>query len=483
MSSKKNILFILADQLRHDFCGCYGADFLSTPNIDQLAADGVLYETVISPSPACVPARASIMTGRSALENRVTDNAKWLRPDHAQMGILTWPQQLATAGYHTAAIGKMHFYPWDISEGFQYRVIAEDKRHIDIQDDYTMYLKKRGYNRLHANVHDGFFEHKGAIISKIPEEHQIDRYVCNETCDYLDTLDGTKPFALMVGFPGPHCPYDPTQEVMDQMKLAPMIPSVPCTPESEHFRPTSVFENGLSWNGVDLTVFTEAQKEKIRLHYAALVQGIDEHVGTIIAKLKTLGIYDDTIILFSSDHGDYLGDFGMLGKGLFYESSCRIPLIVRHPEQEAMVVSHPVSLTDTYQTILNFADFEVEDTDDSTVLAPFGKSLERSPIFGSIQNSWMLRNDCYQYTISANGLEEFYDMCNDPTQQQNLIREQPFPAAALEMRSELMKRVFTATHNGNSDNIAKVNNLNHSKGFDEFNYEGWQRPYPFAAPK
>ncbi len=481
MNKQKNILFILADQLRHDFCGCYGADFLKTPNIDQLAADGVLYETAVSPSPACVPARGSIMTGRSALENRVTDNTKWLRPDHADMGILTWPEQLAMEGFQTAAIGKMHFYPWDISEGFQYRVIAEDKRHIEIQDDYTMYLKKRGYNRLHGKEHDGFYEHKGAIISKIPEKYQIDRYVCNETCDYLNAVDKDRPFALMVGFPGPHCPYDPTQEIMDQMPDVPTIPSVPCTIESELFRPNSIAANKLPWNGVDLTEFNEEQKQKIRRHYAALVQGIDAHVGTIIEKLKELGIYDDTIIIFSSDHGDYLGDFGMLGKGLFYESSCRIPLIIKHPEQTTMRVSHPVSLTDTYQTIRSFAGLDVVDTTDSTVLAPFGTSDERAALFGSMDGSWMLRNTQYQYTISSNGLEEFYDLVADPTQQNNLLREQNFSDVALAMRSELMQRVFNAVQNGNSDTIAKADNMNRKVGLDPFNYKGWKRPYPYKS--
>ncbi len=95
---KKNILFILTDQQRADFCGCYGADWVKTPNLDNLAKEGVLYKTAVTPSPACVPARASLLTGKSAIENRVTDNSKWLRPDHDEMGVYTWPQQLSKNG-------------------------------------------------------------------------------------------------------------------------------------------------------------------------------------------------------------------------------------------------------------------------------------------------------------------------------------------------------------------------------------------------
>lgn len=481
MAKKKNILFVLADQLRSDFCGCYGADWLQTPVIDNLAKEGVRYCEAISPSPTCVPARASLLTGKSPIENRVLDNTQWLRPDHEVMGIKTWPTQLAEMGYHTAAIGKMHFYPWDILEGFQHRVIAEDKRHIEIQDDYTLYLKKHGYNRLHGRESEGYYEHVGAIISKIPEEHQIDRYVLNETCDYLDCMDPEIPFAMMVGFPGPHCPYDPTQEMMDKIDPNCVVPpSVPRTEASDHFREKSVRENAYPWNGVDISNFTEEQKVKIRRHYSALVQGIDEYMGILIQKLKDKGIYEDTIIIFSSDHGDYLGDFGMAGKGLFYESSVKIPMIVRNPGQEPGEVNHLVSLTDIYNTILTFAGKEVEDTTDSTVLAPFGKSETREPVFGCNEQGWMIRNDKYQFTMYRVGVVELYDLDNDRLQQNNLVNNPEYKDVVDDMTKQLLERVFAAMCAGNDDMIAKDNIYTRDHGPAPFNYEGWQRPYPFC---
>lgn len=480
--SKKNILIIFPDQLRADFCGCYGANWLKTPCIDQLAKEGVKYTSAVSPSPACVPARASMLTGKSALANRVTDNRKWLRPDHEEMGIYTWPQRLVKAGYHTAAIGKMHFYPWDITEGFQHRVIAEDKRHIEIQDDYTIYLKKHGYNRFHGSVSEGYYENVGAIISKIPEEHQIDRFVCNETCSYLDCIDKEQPFALMVGFPGPHCPYDPSSEMMNQIdKDAPVPLSVPRTEDSDKFRPQNIKDNSYPWNGVDIENFTEEQKKKVRRHYSALVQAIDEYTRIIIQKLKDRGLYEDTIIIFSSDHGDYLGDFGMAGKGHFYESATRVPLIVRYPGQEPMVVNETVSLTDLYNTILSFAGLDVTDTEDSTVLVPFGNHKSRSKVFGCNSQGWMLRDNQYQYTVYYNGVRELYDFINDPGQQINLLHNKEYDEKAEAMRTELEHRVFMAINEGNQDTIAKPDNMNRKKGFDSFNYEGWKRPFPFNA--
>lgn len=484
MEKKKNILFVLADQLRADFCGCYGADWLQTPTIDTLATEGVKYCEAVSPSPTCVPARASLLTGKSPIENRVLDNTQWLRPDHDDMGIHTWPTQLVEMGYHTAAIGKMHFYPWDITEGFQHRVIAEDKRHIEIQDDYTLYLKKHGYNRLHGKESEGYYEHVGAIISKIPEEHQIDRFVLNEACDYLECIDKETPFAMMVGFPGPHCPYDPTQEMMDKINPHCIVPkSVPATESSEYFREKSVRENAYSWNGVDISNFTEPQKEKIRRHYSALVQGIDEYLGILIQKLKDKGLYEDTIIIFSSDHGDYLGDFGMAGKGLFYESSVKIPMIIRYPGIEPMEVNYLVSLTDIYNTILTFAGKKVENTTDSTVLSPFGESKMRKSVFGCNEQGWMIRDNQYQFTMYAIGVVELYDLHKDRAQQHNLANDVKYKEIVEKMTKELLARVFAAMCAGNEDMIAKGNNYNRSTGMDPFNYEGWKRPYPYVKDK
>lgn len=478
--SKKNILLLFPDQLRADFCGCYGADWLSTPNIDALASEGVRYREAVTPSPACVPARASLLTGKSALANRVIDNSMWLRPDHKAMDILTWPQQLVEAGYHTAAIGKMHFYPWDISEGFQHRVIAEDKRHIEIQDDYTLYLKKHGYNRYHGSEHEGYYENQGAIISKIPEEHQIDRYVADEACAYIKSMDKDRPFAMMVGFPGPHGPYDPSEDKLDRVPKGPMPASIPETATTVKFKAKNHRDNSLPWNGVDLSTFTETQKQNVRRHYSALVMAIDDYVGEIIQTLKDEGLYEDTIIIFTADHGDYLGDFNMAGKGHFYESSYKIPLIVRHPDREVMEIEHPVSLTDVYNTILNFAEIDIEETDDSTVLAPFGKGEKRSPVFGSNEMGWMYRDNRYLHTIYYNGVRELYDLENDREHQNNLIDSPEHQQLISSLQDKLFARVFGAISEGDTDNIAKFNNMKTTVGPDGFNYEGWKRPYPFS---
>ncbi len=203
--------------------------------------------------------RASLLTGRNAIANGVLGNDQWLRPDREAAGVQTWPQRLVAAGYATAAIGKMHFYPWDISEGSSARVIAEDKRHIRIQDDYYHYLQRHGHAKRHGSEHDGYFEHKGAIASKIPAEHQVDVWVADEASRFIEGYRDDRPFALMVAFPGPHDPYDPPPELAGLFDPAAMPPSIPATADSAAFGESFIAAYLRPWNGVDYTAFTEAR--------------------------------------------------------------------------------------------------------------------------------------------------------------------------------------------------------------------------------
>ena len=289
MATLPNIVFIMPDQLRADFLSCYGADFISTPHIDSLAAEGIRYERAYSAYPICVPARASLLTGLNAIRNGVLDNGQWLRPDLAECGIRTWPEYLNEQGYYTAGVGKMHFYPWDINHGLQYRVIAEDKRWLQIRDDYYHLLREHGHRKYHGIDHDGYLENKGAIVNRLPWELSVDHFVGVEACRFIDAYAGDGPFAMMVGFPGPHCPYDPNQEFLDQVDPAKMPPAIPDAGDTPLLRQRNIDSNKLPWNQVDYAEFTDAQKQKIRAHYAASVLQIDYEVGQILDSLRNAG--------------------------------------------------------------------------------------------------------------------------------------------------------------------------------------------------
>lgn len=483
ISSKlPNLIFLMPDQLRADFLGCYGANFLATPHIDSLAARGIRYTRAYSTSPICVPARASLLTGYNALRTGVTDNGLWLRPDHAACGMATWPQLLAAAGYYTAAIGKMHFYPWDSRLGFQYRSIAEDKRWLYIRDDYYHYLRENGYRKLHGNEHAGYYEHRGAIVNRLPWEFSVDHFVGQEACRFLRTYGHDAPFAMMVGFPGPHCPYDPNQEYLDQIDASKMPAASPETPgDHPKLRQQNIRGNRQPWNGVDYTEFTDAHKQKIRAHYAASVQQIDDEIGDILRTLREQGLADNTVVIFASDHGDYLGDHNLIGKGTFFESSIHVPLIVRAPAMPAtQTCDDLVELLDVTATLLYYAGVDAPGPLDSIPLPGVGSPHERrrDHLIGVVSNGWMIDDGTWRLAKYATGEHLLFNRADDPTEQRNLIADAASQADYRRLDARLTTAIMAAATDSHADK--RLYDGASLSGDPDFGREGWQRTYPQA---
>lgn len=480
MSQMPNILFIMPDQLRADFLGCYGADFIETPHIDRLAREGMRYTRAYSASPVCVPARASLLTGMNAIKNGVTNNQHWLRPDLREMGIDTWPEKLTCAGYHTAAIGKMHFHPWDVHHGFQFRSITEDKRWIHIRDDYYHHLHQRGLRKLHGNEHDGYHENRGAIVHNNPWDASWDYFVGEEACRFIRTHGQKQPFAMMVGFPGPHCPYDPNEEFLREFDPATMPAPAPYVEaNTARLRDANIRTNLQDWNGVDYTDFNEAHKRRLRAHYAALVKQIDQKVGDILAALEEQGLLNNTVIIFSSDHGDYLGDHGLIGKGTFYEGSIHVPLIVRMPGADGpQTYDGLVELGDVTATMLALAGVEVPDYCDSIPLPGLGLNAPtvRDRVVGMTASGWMLYDGKWKLSKYATGDVHLFNVADDPQEQMNLAHEQAHHQRYMRMDATLTQAVMDAITASHRDKAHEPANPYWND--PAYGKEGWQRPYP-----
>ena len=482
MSDKPNIIFIMPDQLRHNFLGCYGADFLRTPNIDRLSDEGLRYTRCYSEHPLCVPARVALLTGLHGFRTGVLDNGQFLRPDYAEMGLQTWPEMLNEAGYYTAAIGKMHFYPWDARMGFQYRSIAEDKRWVHIRDDYFHFLRTGGHRKYHGNEHDGYFEDKGAVINRLPWEYSVDHFVGKEACAFIEHYGNDGPFAMMVGFPGPHCPYDATAQFIENLDPETMPPAVPATEDAERLRIRNIEGNRRPWNGVDYGEFTPAQIQKVRTHYAGLVQQIDYEVGQILETLERQGLLDNTIIFFSADHGDYLGDHGMIGKGTFFEGSIHIPMIVRMPGGAPSGLTagendQLVSLTDITATILAAAGVDVPAYMDSRPLPGLGLPDEAAHegLIGATQGGWWIDDGRWRLCKYSGAGAFLFDRLNDPDEQDNLIHEPECQDVRERLDAHLTNTVMAFTSESHFDHRVYMRDLSQRPAFGR---EGWQRPFP-----
>lgn len=428
-----NFVFILPDQMRPDFLSCYGADFLQTPHMDSIARNGIRYTNAVSSSPLCVPARTALLTGISALRNGVLGNEHAVRPDYTALGVRTWPQLLAERGYRTAAVGKMHFHPWDASHGFRERVIAEDKRHIEIDDDYQEFLKANGLRKTHGAEQPGYFEHKGAVLSAVPYEYTVDHFVGGAACEFLAKQTSAQPFALMVGFPSPHCPYDPDPRFLDQIDAQRIPDALPeATRNAPGLRRWNIERNRHSWNGMDYTDFPAEAKQRIRWHYAALVRQVDEEVGRILAALAKHGLADNTVVVLSSDHGDYLGDHNLIGKSSFYDAAIRVPLLVHVPHAPVTTVRDElVELHDITATMLHLAGCEPPPVMDSRPLPGVVDSAAgRSHVVGVLESGWMVYDGRWKLHRYATGDNLLFDLYNDPHEQRNRIAD---PGAGAEL--------------------------------------------------
>lgn len=477
--TRPNLLFMMPDQLRPDFLSCYGADFIDTPHIDSLCESGVRYDKAYAPHPVCVPMRSTLLTGINAIRTGVMGNGQYLRPDLEACGIRTWPAMLNDAGYTTSAIGKMHFYPWEASMGFDHRVICEDKRWLNIEDDYQTYLKAKGTRKLHGNEHEGYQENRGAFVHQHSYEDSWDGFVGNEAVRYIRDYDADTPFAMMVGFPGPHCPYDPSPEYADRYAPDDMPEPYPIADD----QPRQLIESNVSgnkgtWNGVDYTEFTRAHKMKIRAYYAALVKQIDDKVGEIIQALKDTGKWDNTLIIFCSDHGDYLGDHGLIGKGTFFEASTRVPLIVRVPDLgEPRVHTGPASIEDITATLLYYGGCDVPGYMDSQPLAdldiPGASGRDRT--FGCLASGSMNFDGTWKLVRYTNGWSALFNIDEDPAEQHNRIHDDDCQEIRERLDRELTAHFLTSVTKAHAEK-------NHNTDWEDpvfANGEGgWQRVYP-----
>ena len=479
MPEKPNIVFLFPDQMRSDFLGCYGADWLETGGIDYIAQHGVRYRNAFSSSPVCVPARTSLLTGMNAIKNGVTGNLHNLRADYQAAGLRTWPEILASAGYYTAGIGKMHFYPWDDRRGFQYRVACEDKRWLHVRDDYYLYLHKLGLRKMHGNEFGGYHENKGAAVSTVPFEHSWDHFTRVEARKFINEYGKDGPFAMMVGFPGPHCPYDPAAEFLqgiDESKVPAAVPEVPGhTPK---LRQANIDGNRRPWNGVDYSEFPDEAKRKIRVHYSGLVRQIDHEVGLILDALRENGLLDNTVVILSSDHGDYLGDHNLIGKASFYEAAIRVPMVAMGPGIEpGQIVDEMVDLRDVTPTMLALAGEQIPSWYDAQPLpgrGMLGKS-GRDRIFGMLSDGWMNFDGQYKLHKYSSGEVLLFDMEHDPQEQRNLVNNADYQNVLRRLDAELTAEIMKSMQSSWHDRLAHNGDLSQDPHFGR---EGWQRPWP-----
>lgn len=460
--NKPNLLLIMADQLRWDCLGCMGNPVIKTPHLDTLAARGMCFRNGFTPNPICVPARATVMTGnypQVCTGNK--SNGGRIKPDQP---LLT--EVLKRAGYRTSAHGKLHFVPYAppgaprLVHGFEHvdfhesgRVLAKfdptgKRRGVEDYFDYLTDVGWHGYSRAHGIGNNDV----RPCASPLPPEHTVDHWIADGALRQLDRHyheSPDRPFFMFVSTPKPHSPYDPPTPY-DKMYDPRRIPR-PFGSLSDLKGRNPFLEHTIYPHAAD-TLSPEAWQVS-RAHYYGCISWLDAQIGRVLDRLEALGQRDNTLILFTADHGDLLGDFGSVFKMNHLNGSVRVPFIVAGPGVARGTVSDAlVGLQDVLPTFAAAGGAAigqvVQGCDLSPVLASPDRHV-REVYYSSTGNdpaqSVMVTDGRWKYIYSqaAGGVEELYDQQNDPTELRNLAGDPACDATRHAWRERL---IGTAQH-------------------------------------
>ena len=338
----KHIVVIFTDQQRADTIGALGNNAIQTPHLDALAAESVVFERCYTPSPVCVPARLSMFAGQYPARTGCNNNNA--QASYRGSGLYA---AITAAGYQSCGIGKMHHLldPYG-GMGFERRITQEELS--DPRDDYTRFILKH---------HPQVFDYHGMRsemyyvpqISPLPAADHPTQWIGDRSVEYIRQCDPARPMFLMASFIHPHPPYCPPAPWNKLYRDDPPPPYAPSESELADFEETI----GPRCSCQRL-MMSRQDVLRAKNFYYACISFVDYQVGRLVAALKERGMYDDTLILFASDHGDMMGDYNAIGKRTMVDAAARIPLLIRAPGQAPCRRTDPCSLVDVAPTLLSW---------------------------------------------------------------------------------------------------------------------------------
>lgn len=463
MSPPPNILLILTDQQRFDSLSCTGCNVIDTPNLDRLAQEGMLFENCICSSPVCTPSRASLWTGKDLLAHGVYR----LYDDLDEHEIL-FPELLRRRKYRTGLFGKLHVsslhkeaWKRHPNDGFDvYEWCNEACLYMDSPlHGYRKWLEKRdpAFCRL--------LMREQRKLKHIPAELHFTRWAAEKTVEFISENIDRLWFACMSVF-DPHNPYDcgPRDyfDAIDENRIPDPIPA------AESGRPVAHLREAREGYLGDINNFSNEDIRKMRRGYYSSLKFLDDEVGRVLRLLEKTGQLDHTLIIFSSDHGDMLGDHGLLVKGNFFFDACvRVPLLLRLPGrfEGGRRITENVQNFDIAPTILSAAGYSAmelaelmpgaRDLADENVFRDYVICRYRNTGIRSGSRYWsapemhgtMIRDNRWKlcdYPLAGEG--ELYDLENDPQEFDNLWKKPEFRKIRQRLQSALQQQVSAAEY-------------------------------------
>ncbi|UNK71252.1 arylsulfatase [Microbacterium sp. H1-D42] len=476
-AGRPNVVLICVDQWRGDCLSADGHPIVRTPYLDALAARGVRFRNAYSATPTCVPARMALLTGLSQERHRRVGYQDGVDFDIAE----TLPRSLAEDGYQTQAIGKMHYSPERIRIGFDDVILHDGYLHHSrwrerdprFYDDYLTWLRAQaGSSAVDDYLENGI--NCNSVVARPwdkPERLHPTNWVVTEAENWLYRRDPTRPFFLYLSFHRPHAPYDPPAWAFEQYLDAPFEepPVGDWVGEFAHLRNDALPD-------ANVARYDARTSHRARAGYYGHISHIDAQINRFLEILAEFGVADDTYILFTSDHGDMLGDHDMWRKGYPYEGSARVPMILAGPTIAPGQVSDDiVELRDVMPTLLGCADVAAPDLDGRDLRATVGVrepeawtgvppapgvagtataaasasdagrglSPDEPHLHGEHvilgQSMQWIRAGRWKYVwLSASGREQLFDLVSDPGELRNRVHDDAASEALRACRDRLI---------------------------------------------
>lgn len=454
----KNVLLLMSDQHRRDCLGLEGNPLARTPHLDALAHSGVRFGSAYCSNPVCVPSRASLLTGLYTHHHQTWNNS------------ISWPYEHKTAahyfsqaGYMTALIGKMHFVDAQ-THGFDYRLDFNDwfqflgPRTKLYADELSRANSGSGLPQIDDVWRDEgdpwrgvrtLDTRKGAVAvgraSEIPEAEHFESFVARETVRFLRTHGKRHPFFAICSCLKPHDPFMPAARFAamfraEDMKLPPTWGKVDLA------RAPKEIGQSIQRTAATPELSDPAQaRQRIAMYYGNVAH-LDDALGQVLAALRELDLEQDTVVVYTSDHGEMLGDHGLWHKFQFYEGSCGVPLIVRAPglTTSGSQCPMPVSLVDLLPTLAELCGVTLPQLDGESLLPQLRnpQKARSRPVFSEFnlqtpQAKYMIRRGDFKYTFRVNDMQELYDVKQDPSEMDNLALKPEHRSAVDRLKDEL----------------------------------------------
>jgi choline-sulfatase/uncharacterized sulfatase len=450
---------MMSDQHNAGACGYAGHDVVQTPNLDALAAEGISFTQAYCNNPICSPSRMSFITGQYVHTHGYMGN-------HNAGISASNPNTLAYTfkenGYETALIGKSHTVPaWDREsyDFIRYNGFCDADPHAPLTNHYFSYLVDLGL----ADHYVEGTENRRPVVPEayngcapwdLPYEHSVEHFTGEQTLDFLRHRDPTRPFFAFTSFLRPHDPYTPSPEYFDLYNPDEIILPDNITDAREGFAGKPAFLQDLvrdSFNtkarNVNRFAFALDDGRLLRravASYYSLISENDFEIGRIIAYLKDEGLYDNTIIVYTSDHGDFAGDHGLMGKCFsIYDAIHRIPLIVRVPGcAEGLLSDAIVESVDLFPTLCELTGVPLPPNIEGHAIIE-GQTINdaKTAAFCEASGFSAIRTRDFRFIYHQHGEEELYDYRTDPGELHNVSRD---PAYA-DVKQDLLKRLLSFT--------------------------------------